>query len=116
MATITVNGKDVGALMISAGLANARYDKLDGYQWHSQQNTYRSLDKKTKHKCGSTADKLGEPKSSSKASSTATGKEPWNKPGPDLDCSDIRKKVRITGKDYHRLDADGDGWGCDSWG
>lgn len=34
---------------------------------------------------------------------------------PDLDCKDIRKTVRITGKDYHRLDADKDGWGCESF-
>ncbi|GAA2240687.1 hypothetical protein GCM10010413_48420 [Promicromonospora sukumoe] len=34
---------------------------------------------------------------------------------PDLDCADIGKTVRITGKDYHRLDADNDGWGCDSY-
>ncbi|GGM17204.1 excalibur calcium-binding domain-containing protein [Promicromonospora citrea] len=32
---------------------------------------------------------------------------------PDLDCKDIRKTVRITGKDYHRLDGDHDGWGCE---
>ncbi|MFD6134401.1 hypothetical protein [Isoptericola sp. NPDC056618] len=43
-------------------------------------------------------------------------KGPWNYPGPDLDCSDVRKKVWVGSTDYHRLDADGDGWGCDSWG
>ncbi len=42
--------------------------------------------------------------------------EPWNMPGPDLDCSDIGKKVWISGIDYHRLDRDGDGWGCESYG
>lgn len=42
--------------------------------------------------------------------------EPRNTPGPDLDCSDIGMKVWISGIDYHRLDADGDGWGCDSYG
>ncbi|MCR6711413.1 MAG: thermonuclease family protein [Demequina sp.] len=116
--SISVNGKDVGASMIWAGLANARYDKLDGYQSHPLQARYRSLDKKVHHKCGSAVDKVGEKKSSSSSSSgsSATGNEPWNRPGPDLDCSDIRKKVRITGPDYHRLDADGDGWGCESWG
>jgi hypothetical protein len=43
-------------------------------------------------------------------------KGPWNYPGKDLDCSDVRKKVWVGSNDYHRLDADGDGWGCDSWG
>ena len=40
-----------------------------------------------------------------------------NRPGPDIDCGDIpdsAKPVRITGSDYHGLDRDGDGWGCDS--
>jgi endonuclease YncB( thermonuclease family) len=35
---------------------------------------------------------------------------------PDLDCSDLRKlglsPVRVTGRDVHRLDQDGDGLGC----
>jgi len=35
---------------------------------------------------------------------------------PDLNCSDIRKlglnPVRVTGRDLHRLDQDGDGLGC----
>lgn len=42
--------------------------------------------------------------------------EPWNRPGPDLDCADIGHSVRITGPDYHRLDRDGDGIGCESYG
>jgi hypothetical protein len=54
-----------------------------------------------------------------------TGSNPYqdraNRPvsstNPDLDCGDIPsryKPVRIFGTDYHRLDADGDGWGCES--
>jgi micrococcal nuclease len=39
---------------------------------------------------------------------------PWNLPGPDLDCSDIGGPVQVLPPDYHRLDRDGDGWGCDS--
>jgi hypothetical protein len=39
-------------------------------------------------------------------------------PAPDLDCPDIRHKVRVDHAfgDPHRLDADGDGWGCESYG
>lgn len=39
-------------------------------------------------------------------------------PPPDLDCGDIRRKVRVDHAhgDPHRLDADGDGWGCESYG
>ena len=55
----------------------------------------------------------------------STGGNPYqdraNRPisasNPDLDCGDIPsqyKPVRITGTDYHRLDADGDGWGCET--
>jgi endonuclease YncB( thermonuclease family) len=36
---------------------------------------------------------------------------------PDLDCEDIRDRglapVRVTGSDPHRLDGDGDGFGCE---
>lgn len=32
--------------------------------------------------------------------------------GPDLDCSDFTGPVRVTPGDPHRLDADGDGIGC----
>jgi micrococcal nuclease len=37
-------------------------------------------------------------------------------PPPDLDCADIGKKVRVRPPDPHRLDADHDGWGCESYG
>jgi hypothetical protein len=36
---------------------------------------------------------------------------------PDIDCGDIPsayKPIRIYGTDYHRLDSDGDGWGCET--
>jgi len=37
-------------------------------------------------------------------------------PPPDLDCSDIRRKVRVRPPDPHHLDGDHDGWGCESYG
>lgn len=33
----------------------------------------------------------------------------------DLDCPDIGYSVQVLGYDKHRLDADGDGQGCDSY-
>lgn len=38
-------------------------------------------------------------------------------PPPDLDCGDIKRKVRVDHRygDPHRFDADGDGWGCESY-
>jgi hypothetical protein len=38
----------------------------------------------------------------------------WN--GYDLDCRDVGRMVRVTGDDPHRLDRDGDGWGCETYG
>lgn len=35
---------------------------------------------------------------------------------PDLDCADIGHPVRVTGRDPHNLDGDGDGRGCESYG
>src|SRR5215210_4102062 len=37
-------------------------------------------------------------------------------PPPDLDCADIRRKVRVLQPDPHHLDGDRDGWGCESYG
>jgi micrococcal nuclease len=34
----------------------------------------------------------------------------------DLDCKDVRKEVRVIGKDVYDLDSDGDGYGCESYG
>ena len=35
--------------------------------------------------------------------------------GYDLDCGDIGHPVTVDGADAHRLDADGDGIGCEGW-
>jgi hypothetical protein len=39
-------------------------------------------------------------------------------PPPDLDCADIGHRVTVdhSNGDPHRLDADGDGYGCDRYG
>ena len=102
---VLVDGKPVGLSMIEAGKANARYDALDGYPRHRYQDRYRDADSANTFSCVV----VSLPQTSSSA-------EPWNQPGPDLDCSDIGRKVRIAGIDYHRLDSDGDGWGCESYG
>lgn len=36
--------------------------------------------------------------------------------GIDQDCSDIRRMVWVGSFDPDRLDRDGDGWGCESYG
>jgi uncharacterized protein YabE (DUF348 family) len=35
--------------------------------------------------------------------------------GNALNCPDIGKQVRVIGTDHNRFDADGDGWGCESY-
>lgn len=40
---------------------------------------------------------------------------PVSRTNPDLDCDDVRQKVWVGTVDYHRLDANGDGWGCESY-
>ena len=100
---VLVDGKPVGLSMIEAGKANARYDALDGYARHRYQDRYRDADSANAFSCAV----VSLPQTSSSA-------EPWNQSGPDLDCSDIGRKVRIAGIDYHRLDSDGDCWARDS--
>jgi uncharacterized lipoprotein NlpE involved in copper resistance len=34
----------------------------------------------------------------------------------DQNCSDIRRKVYVGTHDPDKLDRDGDGWGCESYG
>lgn len=54
-------GRDLGAALIRAGLANARYDSTDGYDWHPNQDWYRRIDARTPHACVPAADTLGGP-------------------------------------------------------
>jgi micrococcal nuclease len=37
-------------------------------------------------------------------------------PPPDLDCRDIRHKLRVRPPDPHHFDGNHDGWGCESYG
>lgn len=40
----TRSGRDVGSAMLKAGLAIARYDSRDGYDWHPKEKEYRAID------------------------------------------------------------------------
>ncbi len=113
----TVSGRDIGAVQIKAG-AKARYDSRDGYDRHPRQPKYRRLDRASKdYKSGSCSSSSPGGGSTGGSSSGGSWQDRVNHPGPDIDCGDIpdsAKPVRITGPDYHGLDRDGDGWGCDS--
>lgn len=43
---------DLGAAVLEAGLGDARYDGLDGYDQHPLQDAYRSIDAVTATLCG----------------------------------------------------------------
>ena len=103
---------DIAAKQIRKG-SKARYDSLDGYDWHPKQGKYRRIDRnRADYRCGTTG---GGSTSGNPYQDRAN--RPISSTNPDLDCGDIPaqyKPVRIYGTDYHRLDADGDGWGCES--
>lgn len=109
---LDVGGSDAGLRLIQRGLAVARYDSRDGYGRHAREDRYVRADANSPDRsqafCSAPPLFATEP-------APGGGAEPWNLPGPDLDCSDIGRKVWISGPDYHWLDADGDGWGCDSY-
>ncbi|WP_172655888.1 thermonuclease family protein [Demequina maris] len=69
--TVKVGTTDTGVAQIKTGYANARYDSVDGYQWHPRQKKYRDLDRRIAHRCGSAVDRKGEP--SKTTSSTSSG-------------------------------------------
>jgi endonuclease YncB( thermonuclease family) len=100
---------DIAARQIRNG-AKARYDGRDGYQWHPRQPRYRQIDANNRdYRCGTTG--------GSGDSWEVRANQPVSASNPDIDCGDIPSAstpVRIYATDYHRLDADGDGWGCDS--
>lgn len=115
-------GYDFGARMIMRGQADARYVARNGHPQHPKQNLYRSLDQRFSNIC--TIIKPPAPKPPAPKPPTPKPPAPtvdrWNRPvsssNPDLDCIDIQRRVRVLPPDYHGLDRDGDGYGCDSYG
>ena len=113
---VNAGGTDAGRVLLAEGLAVPRYNSTDGYGWHTREDLYFQV--AAAPVCSRQAAPATPPFQAPPppADSGGGGAEPWNQPGPDLDCADIGQRVRITGPDYHRLDADGDGWGCESYG
>jgi endonuclease YncB( thermonuclease family) len=129
----SAEGTDIGLTLITSGLAAARYDGYDGYDAHPRQDEYHRADAAVTHVCGdenparqfdilaaaAAAAAASAPAPFADTSNGASGgsiSDPWNRPGPDLDCKDIGKRVRVEPPDHHGLDRDGDGWGCESYG
>ncbi|MFZ4667741.1 MAG: thermonuclease family protein [Microthrixaceae bacterium] len=49
---VIVDERDVGTALVAEGLAIARYDGLDGYPRHRNQDLYRWLDGASPNRCG----------------------------------------------------------------
>ena len=105
---LTADGVDLGAELVRGGLATAfrRYsDEYVAQELEAQQSgrgQWRGISTDTPS-IAPLAD----------AASSGAANEPWNEPGPDLDCADIGQPVQVAPPDYHRLDRDGDGWACE---
>ena len=105
---LTEVGTDLNAALVGAGLARAYVRYSDRYL--PEEGWARS------DRLGIWSSAAPEEPAAVDETPTARGgleSEPWNLPGPDLDCSDIGAPVRVLPPDYHRLDRDGDGWGCE---
>jgi endonuclease YncB( thermonuclease family) len=48
---VQASGRDTGLALIRKGLAKARYDGLDGYDWHPRQKEYRRADRLSPDVC-----------------------------------------------------------------
>jgi endonuclease YncB( thermonuclease family) len=101
---------DAGLNQIRSGFAIARYDSRDGYGFHPRENVYIAADKANKnYTCAAP-----KPVVSDGGGNCMTGYSPCLPIVADLDCSDINHPVHVTGSDPYRLDADGDGVGCET--
>ena len=48
---VMVGDRDTGLVLLRRGLAKARYDSLDGYDWHPRQKRYRTADAYSRDVC-----------------------------------------------------------------
>lgn len=105
---LKADGVDLGAELVSAGLATAfrRYSVAYVPQELEAEQAGRGIWSGDVADAPAIAPLVG-------SSNGGAANEPWNEPGPDLDCADIRQPVQVTPPDYHDLDRDGDGWACE---
>lgn len=109
---VDVGKTDAGLQQIKQGYAIARYDSRDGYGFHPRERSYIKADKASKAFTCPKPTPTPEPES--EPSNCMAGYTPCLPVVPDLDCGEIGHPVTVTGSDPYRLDADGDGVGCDS--
>lgn len=110
---VDVGPVDAGLAQIKQGYAIARYDSRDGYGFHPREPGYIKADHASKpFTC--TKPKPAPLVSGGGRNNCMAGYSPCLPVVSDLDCGEINGPVRVTGSDPYRLDADGDGIGCDS--
>lgn len=109
LAYIRAGRTDLGTLLIKKGLANARYDSKDGYDYHPLQSRYRFMDSRVDHVCGKAADRTRPKPTASRGGGGGGGA------GGYANCSEAPGPVYRGDPGYApHLDADGDGVGCES--
>jgi endonuclease YncB( thermonuclease family) len=106
---------DAGLALIRRGLAVARYDSRDGYGRHPREDRYVAADAATPDpSCGGARGLIGPSPEPAPRRGCEPGYSPCVPPyPPDVDCGDLDGPVRVTGRDPHGLDADGDGTACE---
>ena len=109
---VDVGAVDAGLAQIKGGYAIARYDSRDGYGFHPREPLYVQADRGSKPV--TCAKPKPQPLVGGGGANCMTGYSPCLPVVGDLDCGDIDGPVQVTGSDPYRLDADGDGIGCDS--
>jgi endonuclease YncB( thermonuclease family) len=110
---VNIGNMDAGLRQIKRGFAIARYDSRDGYGYHPRESVYVEAD----HASGPFACPKPRPVSKPRGllggGDCMAGYSPCLPITGDLDCGEIGHSVLVTGSDPYRLDADGDGTGCD---
>lgn len=109
---VDIERVDAGLAQIKQGYAVARYDSRDGYGFHPREPSYVRADRASKPYTCSKARPA--PLVGGGGADCMTGYSPCLAVVEDLDCGEISGPVRVTGSDPYRLDADGDGIGCDA--
>jgi len=110
---VNIGNMDAGLRQIKRGFAIARYDSRDGYGYHPREAVYIRADHASKpFTCPKPKPAL-KPRGLLSGGNCMAGYSSCLPITGDLDCGDIGHSVLVTGSDPYRLDADGDGTGCD---
>ncbi len=112
---VDLGSVDAGLAQLKDGHAIARYDSRDGYGFHPREPIYLKADRGAKQfSCPKPKPAPVPLVGGGGAENCMVGYSPCLPIVGDLDCGELSGPFRVTGSDPYRLDADGDGIGCDS--